>query len=102
RLVRPPELRAVAAHLTEEGLCRRGLEWARFFDCSAYAVELVPAERLCLPPAELSLLFDEARPIDGPPSVPHLLRPDPHHVLLLQARPLVRDGTLAPKRRPRI
>jgi len=33
---------------------------------------------------------------------PHLLRPDPHHVLLLQARRLVRDGTLAPKRRPRI
>jgi len=101
-LVRPPELRAAAAHLTAEGLCRRGLEWARFFDCSAYAVELVPAERLCLPESELSLLFDEARPIDGPLSAPHLLRPDPHHVLLLQARRLVRDGVLAPKRRPRI
>jgi thymidylate kinase len=101
-LVRPPELRAVKAHLTAEGLCRRGFEWARFFDCSVYSVELVPAERLCLPPTELVSLFDEARLIVGPLSLTRLRRPAPHHVLLLQARRLVRDGALAPKRRPRI
>jgi thymidylate kinase len=101
-LVRPPELNSLAAHLTEEGLCRRGLEWARFFDCSVYAVEMVPAGRLCLPPAELASLFDEGRPIDGPLRLARLVRPAPHHVLLLLARRLVRDGALAPKRRPRI
>jgi thymidylate kinase len=101
-LVRPVELRAIAAHLGAEGFCRRGLEWARFFDCSVFAVELVPAERLCLPPSELQSLFDDARPIEGPLSLTHLLLPAAHHALLLQARRLVRDGRFAPKRRPRI
>jgi len=101
-LVRPRELRAIAAHLTSEGLVRRGLEWARFFDCSVYSVELIPAERLLLPPDELVLLFDQARPIDSSLNLEHLLRSAPHHLLLLQARRLVRDGALAPKRRPGI
>jgi len=101
-LVRPPELRALAAELTAQGLHRRGLEWALFFDCTVYAVEMVPAGRLCLPPAELVSLFEEAIPIDGPLRLTRLVRPAPHHVLLLLARRLVRDGALAPKRRPRI
>lgn len=101
-LVRPRDLDTIGAHLTAEGFWRRGLEWARFFECSAYAVELVPAERLCLPGSELSLLFSEARRIEGPLNFSHLVRPAPHHALLLQARRLVRDGVLAPKRRPRV
>ena len=100
-VVRPVEHRAVAEQLTEEGLARRGLEWARFFDSTAYAVELIPAERLSLSAGELAALFDEARTLNEL-GLGNVVRPAPHHVVLLQARRLVRDGSLHPKRRARL
>src|SRR6266511_4704989 len=100
-VVRPAEQRAIAELLAAEGFARRGLEWAWFSDCTAYAVELIPAERLSLPPNELAALFAEAETLDGL-ELSHLVRPAPHYLLLLQARRLVRDGRLHPKRRARI
>ena len=47
-IVRPCEERAVAESMTAAGLARRGLQWASFFDCSAYLVELIPARRRSL------------------------------------------------------
>ena len=48
-IVRPCEERAVAESMAAAGLARRGLQWASFFDCSAYLVELIPARRRSLP-----------------------------------------------------
>jgi thymidylate kinase len=101
-IVRPVEQRAISELLTAEGFARRGLEWAWFFDSTAYAAELIPAERLSLPDGELAALFAEAKILDFEADLRHLVRPTPHHLLLLQARRLVRDGRLHPKRRARI
>ncbi len=101
-IVRPVEQRAISERLTAEGFARRGLEWAWFFDSTAYAVELIPAERLSVPDGELAALFAEAKTLDFEADLRHLVRPAPHHLLLLQARRLVRDGRLHPKRHARI
>jgi thymidylate kinase len=102
-VVRTSAERRIADALTEAGLARRGLEWAKFSDSSVYAIELIPADRLGLRREELEALFAEAKPIGTSPNeFRHLARPAPHHLLLLQARRLIRDGKLAEKRRPRI
>lgn len=82
-LARPSEERAIAAGLAAEGFVSRGREWARFRDGSAIGVDLVAAAAWNLPEAELAALFDEARPIEG---FQRLVRPAPHHALLILAR----------------
>jgi len=70
------------------------------FDCSAYAVELVPA-REAVPAAGRALpLFDEARPIDGRRASPTCSARTPPR--LLQHGASFATGTLRAKRRPRI
>ena len=99
-LVQAAEQRAVAALLAGEGFRDRGWEWVRFRDCSAEAVDLVPATSLGLPAAELASLFSEALAID---ELRNVARPAPHHFLLLLARYTVEgDGSLPEKRRRRI
>lgn len=98
-LVRPAEGRALAAALEGAGFVQRGDEWARFADCTVEAVDVVPAGSWRLPAAEVDALFADARPIDG---FDRLVRPAPHHALLIAARRAVRDGRLDRKRRARV
>ncbi len=68
--------------------------WARFSACEAEVVELIPADSLELDQAQLERLYAEAQPIDGMTS---LLRPAPHHRLLLVARRVASEARLKPK-----
>src|SRR5437868_2581021 len=81
-LVREPDREALAARLEAAGFVRRGRDLALFEDCTAYAVELIPAEGW-LPAAELDDLFAQALPVDG---CRKLVRPAPHHALLILER----------------
>jgi thymidylate kinase len=99
-VARPPEEAALTARLSGEGFRRHGTEWVRFRRCSAEVVEIIPSASWHLPSSELKALFSEARPIDG---MGKLVRPAPHHLLLILARGLVRrGGELQPKHRARI
>jgi len=84
-LARPPEETAIAAGLARSGFVRKGRTWARFAGCAAEVVEVVRATDWNLPPAETAALFAEAKPVDG---AVHVVRPAPHHVLLIAARRL--------------
>jgi thymidylate kinase len=98
-VVRGPERDAAAAALGDAGFLPRGRrmtprrrwieQWARFRGGTAFSVDLNPAERWGLPQGELEALYSEARPAEGMKNIAH---PAPHHVLLLAARRLVRDG----------
>lgn len=79
----PEDRRAVAARLAAEGFLPRGRDWVRFADCSAFVVDLVPAESYGLPEPELVEVFEQALAIDG---LVRLVRPAPHHALLILAR----------------
>ena len=98
-LVRRPEERALIDGFVRHGLHGRGEKWAVFRNCSAYRVELVPAAIWELPSAELEALYEDARPLDGRQ---RLVRPAPHHALLILAFRLARGGGLGEKHRPRI
>src|SRR5205807_2053238 len=64
-LVRDDDVPALGAALAEAGFRRDGDEWVRFHDCTADAVDLVPASTWRLPSAELDSLFADSRPVDG-------------------------------------
>jgi hypothetical protein len=92
-LVREDEERDLELILSREGFAYQaappfpgyplGLRvWARFRDCDAVAVDAIPAANLTLPPAEEERLFAEALPVAD---YRRLLRPAPHHVLLILA-----------------
>jgi len=99
-LVRPAEEKALITSLDRERFVRRGREWARFHACTVDAVELVPAAAWKLSGQELRTLFAEARPIH---SYARLVRPAPHHALLILALRLARgDGHLDATRRRRL
>jgi thymidylate kinase len=99
-LARPREEEVVDELLVREGFVGEGWERVRFRDCSAEVVDLVPAASLGLPADELAQLFDEARTIDG---LQQVVRPAPHHFLLLLARFTADgDGSLPERRRIRI
>lgn len=99
-LVRPAEERALAGALAEAGLARRGGEWVRFADCTAEAVELVPAADWGLPAGELEDLLNRARALAG---FEHLVEPAPDHQLLILARRVVgRPPRLGAGRRARV
>lgn len=100
-LARAPERRAIEARLAAAGFSTREDEWARFADCSVEVVELANPASWELPEQELEALFAEGRPLEG---CEQLVRPAPHHALLILARRLAAsvDGTLDEKRRARL
>lgn len=99
-LVREHQETTIGACLSEAGFTRQGSEWARFESCSVEVVELTSAASWELPPDELAALFDEALELDG---LRKLVRPCPHHDLLILARRIARGtGVLDGKRRARL
>jgi thymidylate kinase len=98
-LVRPAERAAAEAALTAAGFDRRGEQWVRFASCRAEPVDLVPAAEWRLPPGEERALFEQALPLEG---LERLVRPAPHHALLILARRLAEEGELSDKRRARL
>jgi thymidylate kinase len=99
-LARPSSAAAIAARLRAAGFLGRGELWARFHECGASAVELVPAAAWELPHAELEALYDEAEPVA---SLEHVVAPAPQHVLLIAARRFAHGrGALDEGRRARI
>ncbi|MFL5886918.1 MAG: dTMP kinase [Thermoleophilaceae bacterium] len=98
-LVRPADGEAIASALLGEGFTQRGHELARFAGCSVEAVELIDAMSWGLPVEELDALFAEALPLDGSSQV---VRPAPHHAVLILARRVAGDGALDEKRHARL
>lgn len=99
-LVRPAAEAALAAELRAKGFLERGVSWARFRGCQAEAVDLVPASEWRLEPEALRTLFEEALPLEP---YRQLVRPAPHHALLVLARRFVRGrGRLDDRRRRRL
>jgi thymidylate kinase len=98
-LVRAPEETALTEAFARHGMHLRNEKWVVFRNCSAYRVELVPAESWRVPPQELDALYDQARPI-GESKL--LVRPAPHHALLILALRLSHGGGLQEKHRDRI
>ncbi|MCW2971154.1 MAG: Thymidylate kinaselike protein [Solirubrobacterales bacterium] len=99
-LVREPEQRAIDAGLADAGFDRRGRECVLFASGSAEIVELTSAASWRLPPDELDRLFADALKIDG---LENLVRPSPHHTLLILARRVAGgDGLLSDKLRQRL
>jgi thymidylate kinase len=90
-LLRPREYERLAADLASRGFEGNGRIWARFRDCTADVLELVPAEHYRLPADETEALFAEARPLEESGRV---CRPAPHHALLILARRAMRDGRI--------
>lgn len=88
-LVRSPEVAALNAGLEAGGFTRHGSRFARFHDCSAEVVDLAPAGSWRLPDQELRALFSEAEGLAG---TRHVVRPAPHHALLIIARRTVGEG----------
>jgi len=88
-LVRPADADSIAAGLGGAGFERRGRVWARFEECRADVVELVPAGSLGLEPPELEAVFEQAVPIEP---TGRLCRPAPPHALLMLARRMMREG----------
>lgn len=88
-LVRSPEVAALNAGLEAGGFTRHGSRFARFHDCSAEVVDLAPAGSWRLPDQELRALFSEAEGLAG---IGHVVRPAPHHALLIIARRTVGEG----------
>jgi len=98
-LVRPAEHRAIAATLRDDGFLDYERRWAAFRGCSAEAIELVPSGAWKLPPEEVEALFADGVPLDG---LERLVRPAPHHALLIAARRLARTGGFSDKQRARV
>jgi thymidylate kinase len=82
-LVREGDRRPLADALRAAGFLQRDGVWVRFIGCDVEIVEIAPAEAWDLPAAELDALFAEGRPLEG---LSHVVRPAPHHVLLILAR----------------
>jgi thymidylate kinase len=99
-LARPDDANAIAGALEGEGFQRRGHELARFAGCSVEPVELIDAGSWGLPASELGSLYDDAVALDG---LGRLVRPAPHHAVLILARRVAHgDGALDDKRRARL
>jgi dTMP kinase len=99
-LVRPPERASIRNELNRQGFLERGVQSVRFDGSHTDAVDLVPVENWGLDPDARDALFREARPIDG---YQHLVRPAPHHALLVMARRVARSGgELDAKKRGRV
>jgi thymidylate kinase len=69
-----------------------GTQWVLIEGCSALAVDLNPVRRWGLPAEEQRALVADAVPIEG---FRHLVRPSPHHMILIMARRLATGGLSA-------
>jgi thymidylate kinase len=99
-LARSAQLDSIEGVLSATGFSHNGDQWVRFERCTADVIEVVPAIRWDLPPSELAALFDDAVPLDG---LAKVVRPAPHHALLILARRLLHDPrALNDERRRRI
>ncbi len=98
-LVQPGEIEHLAQALTRSGFTRRGTSFVSFASHPPVPIDLIPADSWDLPVGELRLLFDEAVPLPGGR---HLVRPAPHHALLILARRAVRGGSLEDRFRARV
>jgi thymidylate kinase len=87
--VRPEKRTKIERALTDAGFLNRGIQWVAFRDCTTDAVDLVPAEDWNLAPDALHDLFESAAPVPG---YRNLVRPAPHHALLILARRVARSG----------
>ena len=86
--------------LRDAGWTVRGSTAARFRDCRADVVDLVPLREWGLSEAEERALIASSRPLDG---FDQLRRPSPHHALLILARRVARNpDVLDDKRRRRV
>jgi thymidylate kinase len=99
-LVRPVELEALTSGLRAHGFRQKGKQFARFRGCTVDSIDLHPAEKWGLGGREAEALFAEARPLEG---MGHVVRPAPHHALLILARRFVlwQGGRLDEKRKAR-
>jgi thymidylate kinase len=96
-LARIPEMEALHHRLPQRGFVAKGNELARFDGGLVELVDLAPASWWQLPDDEIAAVFDEALPIEG---YSHLVRPSPHHMLLILTRRLVEGkGFVDEKRR---
>lgn len=101
-LVRDGEERLLTEALRAEGYIRARRAWVRpaTLHDEADAVELVAAHEWGLPDHALDDLFAQALPIEG---LTRLVRPAPHHAVLILARRVSRgDGVLDERRRSRL
>lgn len=99
-LVPDDQFETLTAALAGAGFVRgRGDVWASFDTLPPDVVDVVPAQTWGLPADELRSLFAEALPLPG---CRHMVRPAPHHALLVLARRVVRSGCLSKRLRQRV
>jgi hypothetical protein len=108
-ICRVPELATLRTALGESGFRPRGRrlprrawteQWVRFSDGPPQVVDLNPAKRWGVSPRTIERLFQDGIPVDG---FEHVLRPSPHHALILLARRFGRGvGTLSDKQRDKV
>lgn len=98
-LVHPAEERSIGAALSAVGFVGWGHQWVRLRTYAADEVDLVPVSHWQLPEHRVDALFAEGIPIEG---LSHLVRPAPHHAILILARQLVEGGRLRDKHRLRV
>jgi thymidylate kinase len=100
-LVRGADVEGLAERLAAEGFVRRRREWARFRECAVEVADVVDARGWwSLPADEVDALFNDGVPLEG---TRHLVRPAPHHALLILARiEAGGQGRLSDKRRARV
>jgi thymidylate kinase len=97
-LVRAGDEAVVGDALERAGLVGRGSRFAAFGGCTAFGVELATVTSWRLPRGEADALFAESIPLAGADRV---RRPAPPQMLLILARRLAGDASLAEKFRPR-
>lgn len=98
--VRPAEHEVLTRALAEAGYERLARSCVRLGAGPPSAVDLRLPSSWGLPVDEVQALFADARPFAG---WAHLVRPSPHHAVLLLARRVAAgDGTLDDKRRARL
>lgn len=98
-VVRASELEDVSRRLENAGFSRFGASLVRFREGTAYEVEIVAFETWRLSTAAVEDLLAYALPVQG---YTHLLRPSPHHSLLVFARRLAGGMTLDDRKGVRI
>jgi hypothetical protein len=98
-LARPDDADAIGRALREDGFATSNRMFVAFRGCTALVVEVIPAARLGLPPAELDALYAEAVPLGR---LANVAEPSPHHSLLILARRHAAERVLQTKHRVRI
>jgi thymidylate kinase len=108
-ICRVPELAALRRALGESGFQPRGRrlprrawteQWVQFCDRAPQVVDLNPAERWGVSSGAIGRLFEDGVRVD---CFEHVLRPSPHHALILLARRLGRGaGPLSDKQRRKV